>query len=73
MKIDPLKSEPETQQMVRLPVSLKRRIEAHLDRMRILLPGTKPSMNEACINLLLTGLDQAEKTILPPDPPLKAA
>lgn len=56
------REEDEAQVIMRMPASVKQRIEAHVERMRATTPGTKPSMNEACVNLVLRGLDAAEQT-----------
>ena len=50
----------ETQVIMRVPESVKKRIEQHIERMRAATPGTRPSMTEACVNLVLRGLDNAE-------------
>lgn len=50
----------EVQIIMRVPSSVRERIDAHLERMRQAMPGTKPSLNEACLNLVLSALDAAE-------------
>jgi hypothetical protein len=50
----------DSQVIMRVPESVKRRIAKHIERMRAATPGTRPSMTEACVNLVLRGLDSAE-------------